>query len=149
MRALGEPLTAEESAALIAACRSFMGVRFRHQGRNPEIGLDCAGMLGAGLRKIGRTFLDVKGYGREPHKNGLRAALVSNLGPPIAMADMRPGDVPLMRFDGEPRHVGVLTDLGGRLGLIHVHSENKRVQEHGIGHAGDRWFDCIVEIWRP
>ncbi len=149
MRAIGEPLTADESAALIAACRSFMHVPFRHQGRNPAIGLDCAGMVAAALKVIGRPIADLKGYGREPHKNGLRDMLVANLGPALSKAEMQPGDVALVKFDGDPRHVALVTDIGGRLGMIHVHSENKRVQEHGIGVAGDRWFDCIVEVFRP
>jgi len=149
MRAIGEPFTADESAALVAACRSFMDVPFRHQGRNPTIGLDCVGMVGAGMNVIGRPYMDRKGYGREPHKNGLRDMLVANLGAAVPRAEMRPADVVLVKFDGEPRHVALITDIGGRLGMIHVHSENKRVQEHGIGVAGDRWFDCIVEVFRP
>jgi len=149
MRAIGDPLTPDESAALVAACRSFMGVPFRHQGRNPAIGLDCVGMVGAGMNLIGRPYTDRKGYGREPHKNGLRDMLAANLGAAVPMAEMRPADVVLVKFDGEPRHVGLLTEIGGRLGMIHVHSENKRVQEHGVGVAGDRWFDGIVEVFRP
>lgn len=148
MRAIGPPLTAEESAALIEACRSLVGrVRFRHQGRNPDIGLDCAGMVGWGLWQIGRSFVDIKGYGREPHKNGLRAALETNLGHCVPVESMSAGDVPLMRFDGDPRHVGLLTTLpDGRMGMIHVHAHNKIVAEHGLDHY---WRGNIVAVWRP
>jgi cell wall-associated NlpC family hydrolase len=147
MRAIGDPLTAEESAALVEACRSLVGrVRFRHQGRNPAIGLDCAGMVGWGLWQIGRSFFDLKGYGREPHKNGLRQAMETNFGPCVPKASMQAGDVPLMRFAGDPRHVGIVTTLpDGRTGLIHVHSEMKYVAEHGLdGYWGD-----IVAVFRP
>lgn len=149
-RAIGPPLTAEESAAFVAACRSFMGVRFRHQGRNPATGLDCAGMAGAAMKAIGRNFVDLAAYGREPHKDGLRRYLVANLGSPVPKESMSSADVVLMRFDGAPRHVGVITLLpDARTGMIHVHSECKCVAEHGIGGPGDRWFDCIVEVFRP
>lgn len=147
MRALGPALTAEESAALIEACRSLLGVRFRHQGRNPAIGVDCIGMLGWGVRQIGRCFQDVRGYGNEPHKNGLRQGLVTNLGEPIPRASMRAGDIPLMRLGGEPRHVGLITNHpDGGLALLHVHSELKFVSEHVIG---TRFMSCIVEVFRP
>lgn len=76
--------------------------------------------------------------------------LVANLGAPVPKASMRPGDIPLMRFNGDPRHVGLLTPLtDGRTGLLHVHSEIKCVAEHGLGGPGDRWFECVVEVWRP
>lgn len=147
MRAIGPPVTAEESAALIEACRSLVGrVYFRHQRRDPAIGLDCAGLLVWALRHIGRTPIDLKGYGREPHKNGLRQCMEANLGPPVPRESMRAGDVPLMRFKGDPRHVGLITTLpDGRMGLIHVHSEMKYVAEHGLaGYWGD-----IVAVFRP
>lgn len=147
MRAIGPPLTEQESQALIDCCRALVNrVRFRHQGRNPSIGLDCAGMLIWALRQIGREPVDMKGYGREPHKNGLRQTMEVNLGPGLDRSQMRSGDVPLMRFHGEPRHVGLLTNLSdGRMGLIHVHADNKIVAEHGLaGYWGD-----IVAVFRP
>lgn len=147
MRAIGEPLTAEESAAFVAVCRSFMGVPFLHQGRNPEIGLDCAGMLQTGMRRIGRQVQDLTNYGREPHKDGLRNMLIANLGQPVPKASMRAGDIVLIRFHGAPRHVGLITQLAdGRFGLLHVHSEMKFVAEHGIG---ERFGRLIVEVYRP
>lgn len=148
MRTIGPPLTAEESAALVAHCRSLVGrVRFRHMGRKPHIGLDCAGLLFWGMAQIGRPTFDLKAYGREPHKDGLRANLIRNLGPALPASEMQAGDIPLMRFDGEPRHVGLLTTLpDGRMGLIHVHAHNKVVAEHGLD---DYWRGNIVEVFRP
>jgi cell wall-associated NlpC family hydrolase len=147
MRAIGPPLTAEESAAFLAALRSCIGVRFRHQRCNPTIGLDCRGLILWAFRKIGRTPKDVRGYGREPHKHGMEAALVENLGPPIPLSEMRAVDVVLMRFDGEPRHMGVLTNHpDGGFGLIHTHDEMKYVAEHVIDARREGF---IVKAWRP
>jgi len=147
MRTIGSPLTAEESAALADACRSLVNrVKFRHKGRNPKIGLDCAGLLFWGMAQIGRPTNDLPAYGREPHKDGLRENLIRNLGPELPPDQIRAGDVILMRFQGEPRHVGLVTQLpDGRLGLLHVHAENKVVSEHGLaGYHAD-----IVAVWRP
>lgn len=146
MRAIGPPLTAEESAAFIAACRSFMGVRFRHQGINPKIGIDCRGMLIAGLILIGRPYQDRKGYGREPHKNGMRNGLIENLGNPLPLSERQPGDVVLMSLGGQPRHVGLFTWLpDNRFGLLHTHAEMKYVAEHGA----DGYHADYIEIFRP
>lgn len=147
MRAIGPLLTAEESAALDKACRSLVGrVRFRHKGRKAEIGLDCAGLLFWGMAQIGRPTVDLPAYGREPHKDGLRENLIRNLGPALKPAQVQAGDIVLMRFHGEPRHVGLVTQLqDGRLGLLHVHAENKVVSEHGLSeYHGD-----VVAVWRP
>lgn len=147
MRTIGEPLTAEESAAFIAAARSLVNrVLFRHQGRNPKTGLDCAGLPQWAMTQIGRPVWDLTAYGTEPHKDGLYGAMVQNLGEPVPRESMRAGDVVLMRFHGAPRHVAIVTQLpDGRLGLLHVHAENKIVSEHGLdGYHGD-----IVGVWRP
>lgn len=147
-RVIGPPLTPEESAQMIAHARSLIGrVRFRHMGRNPAIGLDCAGLLFWIVGKIGRPTADLPAYGREPHKDGLRQNLIRNLGAPLPAAQMRVGDMPLMRFDGDPRHVGILADYpGGGLSLIHVHAHNKVVAEHRLD---DYWRGNIVEVYRP
>lgn len=145
-RAIGPPLTAEESAAFIAAARTCMGVRFRHQGRKPKTGLDCAGLPQWAMTQIGRPVWDLTAYGTEPHKDGLLGAMVRNMGEPVPLESMQAGDVVLMRFRGAPRHVGIVTQLAdGRLGLLHVHAENKYVAEHGLaGYHGE-----IVAVFRP
>lgn len=147
MRAIGPDLTAEESAALEKACRSLKDrVRFRHKGRKAHIGLDCAGLLFWGMEQIGRPTVDLPAYGRDPHKDGLRENLIRNLGPALPREQVKAGDVVLMRFHGEPRHVGLVTQLeDGRLGLLHVHAENKVVSEHGLaGYHAD-----LVAVFRP
>lgn len=104
-------------------------------------------MIIAALVKIGRTvFKDVRGYGREPHKNGLRNALIENFGLPLPVSERKPGDIVLMRLGGEPRHVGLFTRLAdGRLGLLHTHAEMKYVAEHGA----DGYYADYIEVFRP
>lgn len=146
-RAIGAPLTAEESAAFIAAARSLVGkVKFRHMGRKPSTGMDCAGLPQWAMQQIGRPVWDIEAYGNEPHKDGLYQAMTRNMGEPVPLDSMQPGDVILMRFHGAPRHVGIVTQVAdGRLGLLHVHAENKVVSEHGLaGYHGE-----IVAVWRP
>lgn len=149
MRAIGPPLTAEESAALIACARQCVRdrVRFRHTGRDPKTGLDCSGLLAWGLRAIGRHVDDRTDYGRDPHKDGLARAMEANLGPPVADA-MRSGDVVLMDIEGAPRHVGLLADYPepGELMLIHAYGPSRRVVEHILN---DDWRGRVIAVYRP
>lgn len=148
MRAIGPPLTDAERLAFIAEARTYVaeGVRFRHQGRSRR-GVDCAGLLLASMAAIGRPIADLEAYGREPLGGGLRAMMVANLGEPIPKDEMRPGDMVLMRFRGEPSHVGLIGDyFYGGLSLIHTFAQVRKVVEHRID---SEWNDYILEVFRP
>jgi hypothetical protein len=148
MRAIGPLLTDDERQAFIAEARTYVAeaVRFRHQGRSRH-GVDCAGLLLASMAAIGRPIADLEAYGREPLGGGLRAMLVANLGEAIPKAEMQPGDVALMRFRGEPSHVGLLGDyLYGGLSLIHTFAQIRKVVEHRLD---SEWNDYILEVFRP
>lgn len=148
MRAIGPPLTPAETAAFIAEARAYVaeGVRFRHQGRSRR-GVDCAGLLLASMAAIGRPIADLPAYGREPLGDGLRAMLVANLGEPVPKAGMRPGDVVLMKFRGEPSHVGLIGDYAhGGCSLIHAYAMMKKVVEHRID---EEWSGYITEVFQP
>ena len=146
MRAIGPPLSPEETTAFIAEVRSYIDVRFRHQGRSRR-GVDCAGLLLASMAAIGRPIVDLDAYGREPLGDGLRGMLVANLGETVPKDEMRPGDVALMRFRGEPTHVGLIGDYAyGGFSLIHSYAEVKKVVEHRID---EEWNDYIIEVFRP
>lgn len=148
MRAIGEPLTPEEIKAYIGYARSCMGVKFRHMGRDPETGLDCAGISQWSMKQVPRPVYDLEAYGRDPHKDGLERALRENFGPPVSLQEMREGDNVLMKFQkhSAPRHIAIVTNHPDGLGLIHVHSEMKFVSEH-IMDA--RWLSFIVKAFRP
>lgn len=148
MRAIGEPLTAEESAAMIAAARKCVAdrVRFRRTGRNPAVGLDCSGLLVHALTTIGRPVIDRQDYGKDPHKDGLRQAVEANLGQP-AQGLMQAGDVVLMTIEGAVRHVGLVANHPqGGLSLIHAYGVKRRVVEHGLDKT---WRGRIVAVYRP
>jgi cell wall-associated NlpC family hydrolase len=148
MRAIGPPLSSEERLALIAEARTYLSppVRFRHQGRSRR-GVDCAGLLLVSMAAIGRPIADLEAYGREPLGGGLRAMMVANLGEPVPKESMQPGDMVLMRFRGEPTHVGLLGDyLYGGLSLIHTFAQIRKVVEHRLD---DEWNDYVLEVFRP
>jgi hypothetical protein len=149
VRAIGAPFTDADRADFLAGLRARLGVKFRHRGRS-RVSLDCAGLALVTLKAMGRAVVDVRVYGKHPHREGLQAAVRANLGPPVA-DEPRVGDVVLMRYDGGPngpiRHVAVITDhpLGG-LGLIHACAGERRVIEQALDATRRA---AIAEVYRP
>lgn len=140
------PLSDAESAALIAAARNCIGVRWLHQGRNLR-GLDCAGLVAYALKAIGKTPEDSTGYPRRPYRNMLEATIQRNFGEPLpANTDLRPGDVVVMQCCKEgSNHVGIIAEHDGYLTLIHAHAPDKRVVEMRIDAD---WRNRITGVYR-
>jgi NlpC/P60 family putative phage cell wall peptidase len=129
---------------IIAAARACLGTPFRHQGRLPGIGLDCAGVAIEVARAIGCSALDVSGYGRTPAAGQLEAALDAqpDLVRVADIADRQPGDLLLLRFTGEPQHLAILTDVDT---MIHSYEAVGRCCEHLVTPA---WANRIVRVYR-
>lgn len=95
---------------------SMIGTPFLHQGRRPDTGLDCVGLVIACYERAGFRTSDCRIYRRRPpaalldamlQRNGLRAH------PPEHARD---GDVLTFAFGDAPRHAGIAA--GG--GMVHV-----------------------------
>lgn len=88
--------------------RSMIGVRFRHQGRSRETGVDCVGMLAVMLTELGYPIIDVEGYRRTPAAEVIRATMLKNFDE-IPVSEVGLGDIFIMRTGGvKPRHASVL-----------------------------------------
>lgn len=124
---------------IVSTSRSYLGVRWHHQGRN-RAGLDCVGLVLATAWDLGLTAIDYDGYGRVPDGAMLRAELDKHMD---RTSDPHHGDVLLMRFEQQPQHVAIVTDIG----IIHSHAMMRRVVEHGLD---DWWSSRIVGAyaWR-
>lgn len=141
-------MTPEQTDAFVAEARTFVsdGVRFRHQGRSRNA-VDCAGLVFMCAKAVGIDLIDNPAYGRCPTDQSLRHYLVLNFGDPIDRDAMRPGDIVLMRFRGEPSHVAIVGDyLYGGLSLIHSYAMVKKCVEHRMDAE---WEGYIVEVFRP
>lgn len=132
------------SNAIVQAARKYIGRPFRHRGRGP-VYFDCAGLAIQALRDAGREILfDLKVYGREPWRDGLRQAVEANMGPPADGLEV--GDVVLIRFNEQPHHIGIIGDYPfGGFSLIHAYGEFGRVTEHRLN---DTWRNRIVGAYR-
>jgi hypothetical protein len=125
------------SHEVIACARQFAGVRFAHQGRSAA-GLDCLGLLLLTAQGLGLQFdaqgveaLDVPHYGTRPDAMMLKQKLDTHL-LPIGNAQVREADIVLLRIDGMPQHLALITDypMVGELGMIHAYAPAREVVEH-------------------
>ena len=134
----------------LATLRECIGTPWRHQGRNPKVGLDCAGFGAHWLALNGITVQDRADYGRDPD-GSLWEEISRCLGEPIAHGrgcarKAQAGDVVLVQYTPKaPRHVGVIADAYDDLSLIHADSNHGCVVEHPLDA---RWAERVVAVWR-
>lgn len=117
----------------IEIARTLIGVRWVHQGR-ADHGLDCIGLLVRSFAAYG--LVDVTDYGRDPNDGQLEAHVAAQVGPPVPLSTMQPGDIALVAFPRAVRHAGIIGDHRDGLSLIHTDASIGRVVEHRLD---DRW----------
>lgn len=106
-----------------ARARAFVGVRFRPQGRIPELGLDCVGLMMC-------TFGLPSNLARNDYRLRGRhlGELLAGLGGPfrrLPRKSARSGDVLVLRVAPEQWHLAIVT---GR-GLVHADAKIGKVVE--------------------
>ena len=128
---------------IIAAARACIGTPFRHQGRLPGIGLDCAGLGIVAARAVGIDITDFTGYPAHPFDGMLKKMFdqQSRL-MRIATRDAAPGDVMLMRISSAPQHVAILSYDNC---MIHAYQNIGKVAEHRMD---EEWSNKIVAVYR-
>lgn len=125
---------------IVDAARAYAvrNTPFRHRGRNPDRGLDCAGLVVVAYADCGVEVHDFKRYGREPFNQGLEQHVEQALGPAVKLApvgydDLQDGDVIIFRFHVNPHHMGIVAavEYGGvaAFNIIHADGMSKRVIE--------------------
>lgn len=108
-----------KAETIVARARALVGIRFRPQGRSPETGLDCVGLVAAAI-----------GADDAPRDYALRSAPRERL---VAALDARgrrvgtprPGDVLAMQTGPSQLHLGIMSEVG----LIHGDAGLRRVVE--------------------
>lgn len=140
-----------DSALLVEQARRYLGVRFAHQGRSKETGVDCLGLLVCVMRDVGLRLRqrDVEAHDRRdyrvfPDVHTLRFHLNQALD---VADDMRVGDVVLFNVDGRPQHLALIADypVAGRFGMIHSYAPMRKVIEHRLD---EMWQSRIEQVYR-
>ena len=125
-------------ADVVTAARAWIDTPFRHQGRAKGKGVDCAGLVIGVARDLGMEAEDVAGYSRQPFGDSLKRVIDAQM---VRVSAAEPGDVYLMRFDSDPQHLAIASDIG----IIHAYSSARRCVEHSLD---DVWRKRIVAIYR-
>ena len=116
----------------------MLGTPFRHQGRQPGVGLDCAGLIVCTCLELGIPVVDAEGYGRQPVRRTLEKHLGANF---ERVKDMQPGDFLLMAFAEEPQHIAVYAGDT----IIHAYERIGKVVEHRFASV---WRSRVRGIYR-
>ena len=131
---------------VVKVARSFIGVPWHHQGRNPKHGLDCVGLLTGIASHFGWQHVidgDLVGYSRYP----VGDVLIENMDKLFTLQG-RGSDTPFALGDilvywimneTFPQHVGIVTEIPTSdneppmQGFVHVYSRIGKVVEMPIG----------------
>lgn len=111
----------DKREAIVAAALSYEGTRWRHQGRMPGVGLDCAGVIICAHRDAGLLMIDNENYARLPHPAEMRRYLDANTRP---VAHAEPGDIVWLQFGGDPQHLALVV---GENRIVHGYMRARRV----------------------
>ena len=105
---------------IVARARGCIGVRFRAQGRDPALGLDCIGLVAVAIGRAGiATDYSTRSADRARIERGLAAAGLR------LMAEPRAGDVALFASGAGQLHLAIVSEDG----VIHADAAARRVVE--------------------
>ncbi len=111
---------------IAASARSWIGVRWRHQGRSFDHGVDCIGLCLKVYEQAGYVFEDQADYARRNHGLALRSALQKHM-ELVAANMLQSGDLAYFNEGGGAVHVGLISRTEKQLSLIHAYAGRRKV----------------------
>jgi hypothetical protein len=133
---------------IIAAGTSYVGVRYREQGRNMA-GLDCAGVIicaGVDSGAFPPDAIDTipKNYGRRPDVAEFTLSMVNAGCVRLPFGEQEHGDILRVAYGGWPVHVGLYeVDDKDREWIIHAYLPLKLVVRERLSHK-----IYVDTVWR-
>ena len=116
---------------IVAQAREWLGVKWRHQGRN-RAGIDCAGLLLAVASHFDLPRGDMVGYRRDPS-----FVFVQNIrSHTLPCREILHGSIGIFHDTLQPCHTGIFNlDASGRVTVIHAEADPK-------GYCHEQDFDA-------
>lgn len=127
----------------VAAARSMLGLRFHHQGRSEQFGVDCAGLAVCAARKCGFEAIDFTNYKRTPNSSDFLATIRKNC-VLVKAGEERPGDLWIFEFANNPQHLAIQTE-SNPVRIIHAYAPLRKVVEHDIDAT---WMERRRAVFR-
>jgi cell wall-associated NlpC family hydrolase len=108
--------------------RKYLGIPWRHQGRNPDVGIDCAGLVVLIAKDLGLSNYDAVNYHRNPMNDAFIRHFADNM-EKRRIVDRKMGDVVLFKDKMFSCHSGIVTFKNGQEHLLHAYAKRKQVIE--------------------
>lgn len=138
-------------ADIIAAAEKCMGTPFRHQGRVPGLGMDCAGLLVHCFKELELPHADELGYPENPFNGQLEAILDAQPSlRRIELSEAREGDWFAMRVKRAPQHIALHAGIyRGQVLIIHASSDHGKVVKHSVDNLHQARIIRAYRMERP
>ncbi len=128
---------------IVAAARTCVGARFRVQGRDPAVGLDCVGLAAFAYRAAGAVLTLPSGYAlRGGDVRDMTDRLTANGFATVPDGLAIPGDLRVLRPGARQLHFAIL----GGTGFIHADLALRRIVERP---GPPPWPVLGTWRWRP
>lgn len=128
----------------VSECRSYIDTPFKHQGRIPSVGIDCAGVVICASVKLGQKFEDLTNYNMRPTQEDILKKIIDSGFYDVSLEDTIPGDLLLMAYDGNIQHIAIVTENSPNIYILHA-VNGKKVIEHRLDTA---WKERIRRVFR-
>jgi NlpC/P60 family putative phage cell wall peptidase len=142
---------------IVMEARSWLGTRFKHQGRIKASiygngACDCLGLVMGIARNLelkskkGQllTSYDLTNYEKIPNGN----ILLDNFSEhfiSISMEQVNIGDILIFQFNNQPQHIGITSIFEERRTIIHAFIQARHVVEHTLDQY---WQEKICMVFR-
>jgi len=111
--------------------RKYLKTPWRHQGRNPDVGIDCAGLVALVAKELELSEYDSTNYHRNPLNDNFVKHFSNNMNKK-RIADRKIGDVILFRDKMFSCHSAFVTFKNGQEHIVHAYALRKRVVEEPL-----------------
>ncbi|MCJ1961099.1 hypothetical protein [Novosphingobium mangrovi (ex Hu et al. 2023)] len=119
---------APSSEALVEAARALVGTPFRLCGRDPATGLDCAGLVGIALARLGRPLALPVRYTLRSVQPPDAGSILATAGLHAALGTPAPGDIAMVRTGACQYHFVIHSAPESNM-VIHAHAGLRRIVE--------------------
>jgi len=113
---------------IVTIARSYIGVRFRHQGRN-RAGIDCVGLLVCVAKELNVKYYDQTAYKRRTNGSEFIAKFRAAGFKEKHILDRQVGDILVIEEDKSPCHVAILANKSHGETIIHAFASRRQVVE--------------------